>query len=216
MTRTLRKDTHHEYWNAKLFTLLFLIINLFFPFSCNKKDTQLTPRLSSDSSPRIAQYPVVQQRVIYNLLSGEEKLKEWTDHINYIITLSGKLQLSGKQVLFLQSLSKGMVARLFNDPMSSEDRQWLNAQRKTSQQLFTDKRLAFFMFNSLMDYPSFMALSKANDNTDDTLDGKTGCSCSTESDYCFGFSDCVSNGDCNEGKVACGFAWRFVCNGLCE
>ena len=175
--------------------------------SCKKLDTNGAGLISVKTGINISSYPPAEQRMLYALMTANEKYYAWKSHLNEFMEHS---EHNTDQRQFVKAVIDYITPQLFARPLSNGEWQQLESIRKNSFRLF-GKEASVQLFSSLQ---SFAIHNPKPGNSINYLEGDVvSCNCSMHSDYCSGLSSCLSH-TCTSGG-ACGTFWMYTCDGMC-
>lgn len=191
----------------KLILTLSIAFMLF--CSCTSNDALETKNSSSRISSVLNEKNYESQKLMYQLLSKEEKHKIWTDKIDILILDSS---LSDQQINLLNDLKNHLNNNLFDKTQNNDDREVFKTIYAKD---FLSKAKNLFSYKYI--YENFFTI-----NGNISL-SKTGtpplpvCSCNQGSIFsCAGISaDCKATDKCRNDSDGCGFLGMFECNGNC-
>ncbi|WP_395053636.1 bacteriocin fulvocin C-related protein [Flavobacterium sp.] len=151
------------------------------------------------------------QRIMYRMLSKEEKFTIWNDKITELITDN---ELSEEQKNLLLGLKNNMSSNVFDDSYSNDEREvFKNVIVKdflnNAQYLFSIEFIKRNLFE--------IGDPVNNNNKLYVYDSITVCSCNQGSIWscAAGVSECRGTNKCKFATDGCGFFGMFECNGNC-
>lgn len=173
--------------------------------SCSSDDTQLNS--SSERIERVLREKDYEtQKLMYAMLSSNEKFKIWDDKINSMII---NHNLNSGQIKLLKDLKHHLSANLFDETVKNDKREifkyvYVKEFLKKSEKLF-DRDYIYINFFSLSDKKLSPELSQPN------------CTCNRGSMWscAMATSDCGGGSSCSDSTSGCGFGGFFECNGKC-
>jgi hypothetical protein len=194
----------------KIFLTLSISVLLF--CSCSNNETSDVQNSETKISAVLNEKNYESQKVMYQMLSAEDKFKIWQDKIDEAINND---DLNKNQIILLNEIKSKLLVIYFEDSKSDEKEIFKNVYLKN----YLEKCQKEFEYNYF--YKTFFTLNGKlpGDNFDD-LDGdgnNPNCTCNQGSIWsCAGVSsDCKSSNKCTSTTDGCGFLTMFECNGRC-
>ena len=196
----------------KIFVLLG-IFSIALTTSCSMENGSITNEDKSAVQEIKNEENVAVQRVMYNILTPEEKHLLWTQKIDALVN-SGKLNV--EQVKLLSEVKNNLTIEYFNDSISNDKKEiikiyYMKNFLKKAQTLFNNEFIYynFFSINS----------SKAMARTA-PLDDFTNCGCHRGTIWTCGVISPVSckipDNYCRESNSGCGLWYSYPCDGECR
>ncbi|GEM54013.1 hypothetical protein B0A58_03540 [Flavobacterium branchiophilum NBRC 15030 = ATCC 35035] len=203
--------------------LMFLFAFIMFTFlSCSDNENANSQNSAQIVNTKINEVlkekNIISQKIMYNLLSKEDKFKIWNDRLTKIIHND---KLTEQQLNLLNDLKSQLSVSLFNNDSMNDNREiFKNVYIKT----FLKKSIAVFSEEFI--YNNFYTLSnKSNDQIisreivleNNIVGPKSKCTCNIGSIWsCSGLGTCRRS-DCEptQNWGGCGFLMFFDCNGKC-
>lgn len=188
----------------KLILTLGIVLSLF--SSCSNDDS-LKNEENSRISAVLKEENYDAQKIMYRMLSNEEKLQLWQDKLSTMILNDG---LNEKQINLIQDLKAHLNANLFDNSGNNDKREiFKNVYAKDflnkSQSLFTPK----YFTESFYNISNRIAI-------DDDGPNKPDCTCNQSSIWsCVGLPDCKASDKCDSTTDGCGFLGFSECDGRC-
>lgn len=193
----------------KLLLIAVLCISL---FSCSNSDETQTDSQSKISQV-LSEKDETSQRLMYGLLSKEEKFHIWDDKIKKIINSN---TLSQEQLILMNDLQNQITPNLFDDSKANDEREiFKNIYVKN----FLEKASVIFSHEFI--YENFFVISSRPVvleivPIEDNGGSKPPCGCNIGSIWSCAMSHpCKSTNKCTTTMEGCGFATMFECNGNC-
>ena len=188
----------------KLILTLGIVLSLF--SSCSNDDS-LKNEENSRISAVLKEENYDAQKIMYRMLSNEEKLQLWQDKLSTMILNDG---LNEKQINLIQDLKAHLNANLFDNSGNNDKREifknvYAKDFLKKSQSLFTPK----YFTESFYNISNRIAI-------DDDGPNKPDCTCNQSSIWsCVGLPDCKASDKCDSTTDGCGFLGFSECDGRC-
>ena len=188
----------------KLILTLGIVLSLF--SSCSNDDS-LKNEENSRISAVLKEENYDAQKIMYRMLSNEEKLQLWQDKLSTMILNDG---LNEKQINLIQDLKAHLNANLFDNSGNNDKREifknvYAKDFLKKSQSLFTPK----YFTESFYNISNRIAI-------DDDGPNKPDCTCNQSSIWsCVGLPDCKASDKCDSTPDGCGFLGFSECDGRC-
>ncbi len=176
-----------------------------FLMSCSNNDNIKNNTSSNERiSAVLSEKKYDTQKIMYRMLSKEEKQTLWENKIN-LLTLDNKL--SKQQLELLYSLKSKLTSTLFDENSRNDEKEvfktiYVKTFIKKAQRLFANNYI----------YENFYTLSNLR------VAPKPDCSCNQGSIYsCSGIPTDCKQADlyCVTTSSGCGALWIFECNGNC-
>jgi hypothetical protein len=152
------------------------------------------------------------QRLAFNLLNGNEKLKLWTDQLNEMIKEDN---LNQDQLNLVNELLNKLNATIFDTSIVNND------EREIFMNIFAPDFVerARSIFNDEYVYNNFYRIRKQPKALEPIggIVGTNDCACNKSSYFTCGFStyECKAS-TCEVLVDGCGFLGMFECNGKCS
>lgn len=189
---------------------LILTLSMSLLVFCSCSDNEAIEKQNNESkiSAVLKEENYDTQKIMYRMLSNEEKLQIWQDKLDNMITNDG---LNEKQINLIQDLKANLNANLFDNRSNNDKREifknvYVKDFLKKSQLLFTPKYFA----------SSFYTISNRVAIDDDDLN-KPDCTCNQSSIWSCAMqsSDCRPSNKCKPIPDECGFLRMYECDGRC-
>ncbi|WP_396167159.1 bacteriocin fulvocin C-related protein [Flavobacterium sp.] len=189
----------------KLILTLGIVLSLL--SSCTTDDT-VTNQENSKITSVLKEKNYDTQKLMYRMLSKEEKQEIWVDKIDVLISDSS---LSGQQVSLLKDLKNHLNVTLFDTKSNNDEREVFKTIYVKD---FLNKAKSLFSEDYV--YNNFFTIS-GNNSSSKLYDSKPICSCNQGSMWSCGMatSTCRETDKCRKDSDGCGFATMFECNGNC-
>jgi hypothetical protein len=208
--------------NLKSINILILILAF---ISCSNKLFDVKTETTENDIIGKAIERERQMKEVYIKLTPIEKSKIWHDRV---LTLLKNENLNGFERKFLKDIIRIINPALFVTSNSNED--LIEEYKSKSIALFGKLRSEVYFTTLTVDFNTFKNIVEYSRDTipPNKISKRDSfaivrrskfeqkCHCSTQSDFCFGFSDCTLS-DCTREKIrGCGFLLSFSCDGLCR
>lgn len=185
--------------------LLTLIASVILFSSCSNNEANDLQNNESKISSVLNETNYDTQKIMYQILSKENKLQIWEDKIDNMILND---DLNNDQIDLIKDLRSNLNAQIFDE---SEN----NDVREIFKNVYVKNfiKRAQFLFEPGYFESNFYTLN----NKVAPIGSQPGCTCNKTSIYsCAGnTSDCQSSSSCDTTADGCGFLTMFECNGKC-
>lgn len=187
--------------------ILTLGIALSLLSSCTTDDTA-TNQENSKITSVLKEKNYDTQKLMYLMLSKEEKHQIWEDKLDVLISDSS---LNSQQVSLLNDLKNHLNVNLFENKSNNDEREVFKTIYAKD---FLNKAKSLFTYEYV--YENFFTIN-GNISLSKIADTKPICSCNKGSMWscAMGTSTCKSTDKCRNDSDGCGFAGMFECNGNC-
>ncbi len=192
--------------------LTFSIIT-FILMSCSNENLQNEDNLdSSKISLTLKEKNSSTQKVMYNLLSKEEKYSLWIEKINYILY---NKKLNEEQAKLIIDLKRNLNINLFDDNE-------FNNEKVVFKVVYVKEFLekASQIFDNEFIYDNFFNIESNLKNRGTPIyffdQFQSDCVCNASSIYGCSYNYKCKKTDCKFTTSGCGFLFMFECNGTCE
>lgn len=193
------------YFMKKLILTLSMSLLLF----CSCSDNEAFEKQNNESkiSAVLKEENYDTQKIMYRMLSNEEKLQLWQDKLSTMIQID---ELNEKQIDLIKDLKAHLNADLFDNNGNNDKREifknvYAKDFLKKSQSLFTPKYFTENFYN----ISNRIAI-------DDDGPNKPDCTCNQSSIWsCVGLPDCKASDKCDTTTDGCGFLGFSECDGRC-
>lgn len=187
----------------KLFLTLSIAVLLF--CSCSNNETNDLQNRETKISAVLNEKNYDTQKIMYRMLSNEDKLQIWQNKIDNMI-LNDKL--NKEQINLIEDLRSNLTAELFDQKKNNDAREifksvYVKKFINKAQFLFKPEYFAsnFYELNNKVSFDS--------DKPDCTCNQSSIWSCAMQS------NDCQSSDKCKTTSDGCGFLTMSSCNGRC-
>jgi hypothetical protein len=189
----------------KLILTLGIVLSLL--SSCTTDDT-VTNQENSKITSVLKEKNYDTQKLMYRMLSKEEKQEIWVDKIDVLISDSS---LSGQQVSLLNDLKNHLNVTLFDTKSNNDEREVFKTVYAKD---FLNKAKSLFSYEYVSE--NFFTIN-GNLSLAKLADTKPVCSCNQTSIWsCVGINErCKETDKCRKDSDGCGFLGFSECNGNC-
>ena len=152
------------------------------------------------------------QKIMYNMLNKEEKLKLWEEKIENVLQ---KNNLNEDQLILINDLKDNLSANLFDNKSFNNEKEifksiYVKEFLKKSINVFEEDFIVT-NFYSLSSNGYYLGEPDAPENGENP-----DCSCNTTSMWsCAASFECKTSRNCSDTAGGCGFLGMFECNGRC-
>jgi len=190
----------------KLILTLGIVLSLL--SSCTTSDDSTTNQENSKISSVLKEKNYDSQKLMYQMLSKNEKHQIWANKIDVLISDSS---LNSQQIYLLNDLKNHLNVNIFDNKSNNDEREVFKTIYAKD---FLNK--AKYLFSYEYVHENFFTINGTS-NLMKIADTKPVCSCNQTSIWscAMNTSTCKSTDKCRTDSDGCGFAGMFECNGNC-